>query len=308
MIFIKIGFIGAGKVGFSLGKFFTSNNIEVSGYYSRSEDSALEASLFTGTKHFRNVEELVNESTIIFITVPDDEIYNVYLKMKNNSLHGKILCHSSGSLSSHVFSDIDNFGAYSYSIHPIFPISSKYESYKALKDAVFTIEGHEHYLPLLLKLFTSMNVNIIPLKASDKSLYHLASVTVSNIFLALLNRSCRYLEAYGFDEQDALAALYPLILNNINNAMDKGITKALTGPAERGDLGTIKKHLAAMPYEHQSVYKQLTGELIPIAEAKNETRDYSVIKDFFKNSSDAENYNLKDKDRSEVNEKHCRKL
>lgn len=293
MIFIKIGFIGAGKVGFSLGKFFTKHNIEVSGYYSRSEDSALEASLFTDTKHFKKVEELVNESTIIFITVPDDEIYKVYLEIKNYSLKGKILCHSSGSLSSHVFSDIDDFGAYSYSIHPIFPISSKYESYKALKDAVFTIEGHEHYLPIFLKLFTAMNVKIIPLKASDKSLYHLASVTVSNIFLALLNRSCSYLNAYGFNEQDALAALYPLIQNNINNVMEKGIVKALTGPAERGDLGTLQKHLAAMPFEHQSVYKNLTSELIPIAEIKNKDRDYSLLKDYLKSLSDT-SCNIKD--------------
>ncbi|MDF2675151.1 MAG: hypothetical protein K0R09_3420, partial [Clostridiales bacterium] len=150
VVLIKIGFIGAGKVGFSLGKFFTNQNIKVSGYYSRSENSALEASLFTDTKHFKSVEELINNSNIIFITVPDDEIYNVYMKIKNNSLKGKILCHSSGSISSHIFSDIDDFGAYSYSIHPIFPISNKYESYKALKDAVFTIEGHERYLSLFL--------------------------------------------------------------------------------------------------------------------------------------------------------------
>lgn len=286
MILIKIGFIGAGKVGFSLGKLFTNHNIEVSGYYSRSKDSAHNASLFTGTKHFLSVEELVKESTIIFITVPDDEIFNVYQKIKNNSLNGKILCHSSGSLSSHIFSDIDDFGAYSYSIHPIFPISSKYESYKVLKDAVFTIEGHEQYLPMLLELFMSMGVKIIPLKAADKSLYHLASVTVSNIFLALLGRSCNYLKSYGFDEKAAIDALYPLILSNINNALDKGITDALTGPAERGDLGTIAKHLGAMPEKHRSVYRELTAELISIAELKNKNRDYSLIKDFLEDSGE----------------------
>lgn len=32
---MKIGFIGAGKVGFSLGMFFVQGGISVTGYYSR---------------------------------------------------------------------------------------------------------------------------------------------------------------------------------------------------------------------------------------------------------------------------------
>ena len=36
----KFGFIGAGKVGFSLGKYFSNNNLNLSGYYSKNVDSA----------------------------------------------------------------------------------------------------------------------------------------------------------------------------------------------------------------------------------------------------------------------------
>ncbi|MGN1313669.1 MAG: hypothetical protein ACI4VG_01490 [Lachnospiraceae bacterium] len=32
---MRIGFIGAGKVGFSLGRYFGENDVCVSGYYSR---------------------------------------------------------------------------------------------------------------------------------------------------------------------------------------------------------------------------------------------------------------------------------
>ena len=46
---MKTGFIGAGKVGFTLGKFFAENNIQVTGYYSRRRESAKEAAAFTGT-------------------------------------------------------------------------------------------------------------------------------------------------------------------------------------------------------------------------------------------------------------------
>ena len=44
---MRIGFIGAGKVGFTLGKYFREHGIEVTGYYSRSIQSASEAAEFT---------------------------------------------------------------------------------------------------------------------------------------------------------------------------------------------------------------------------------------------------------------------
>ena len=52
---MKIGFIGAGKVGFSFGKYFTINNIPVSGYYSRNIDTAIEAANFTNTNYFKSI-------------------------------------------------------------------------------------------------------------------------------------------------------------------------------------------------------------------------------------------------------------
>ena len=74
---IKFGFIGAGKVGFSLGKYLKENNINVIGYYSRKLHSSQEAAFFTDTKHFENLNELVNNSDVIFITTPDSQIEQV---------------------------------------------------------------------------------------------------------------------------------------------------------------------------------------------------------------------------------------
>ena len=39
----KIGFLGAGKVGTTLGRYFAEHSVEVAGYYSRSISSASEA-------------------------------------------------------------------------------------------------------------------------------------------------------------------------------------------------------------------------------------------------------------------------
>ena len=46
---MKIGIIGAGKVGFSVGKYLVERGIPVTGYYSRNPVSAKEAPEFTAT-------------------------------------------------------------------------------------------------------------------------------------------------------------------------------------------------------------------------------------------------------------------
>ena len=125
---IKIGLIGAGKVGFTLGKYLGQYDKKITGYYSRNIKSSREAADFTKSVCFESIESLVKECDIIIITTPDGEIKNVWDSIKRLPITGKIICHCSGSLSSKVFSDIDNHNAYGYSIHPMFAISSKYNS------------------------------------------------------------------------------------------------------------------------------------------------------------------------------------
>ena len=75
---MKFGFIGAGKVGFSLGKYLKENNIDLSGYYSKNQHSSREAAIFTNTKQYNNLENLIKNSDAIFITTPDNQIESVW--------------------------------------------------------------------------------------------------------------------------------------------------------------------------------------------------------------------------------------
>ena len=97
---MKIGFIGAGKVGFSLGKYFAENGMEISGYFSRSENSAKEAAEFTFSDFFDSCEKLINASDTVFLTVPDGAICETYLALPKDMLNGKQLCHCSGAMQS----------------------------------------------------------------------------------------------------------------------------------------------------------------------------------------------------------------
>ena len=68
---MKTGIIGAGRVGCSLGKYFRSKNADLVGYYDTNAAAAEEAAAFTQTAGFNQVQQLVRESDILFITTPD---------------------------------------------------------------------------------------------------------------------------------------------------------------------------------------------------------------------------------------------
>lgn len=105
--FPVIGFIGAGRVGFTLGRYFVENGLNVSGYYSRTYEHAVSASQFTDSKSYKTIDELIAASSIIFITVNDSQIQTVWELCKKSDLTNKILCHCSGAMTASVFSGIE---------------------------------------------------------------------------------------------------------------------------------------------------------------------------------------------------------
>lgn len=280
MIIIKFGFIGAGKVGFSLGKYLKENNIDISGYYSKSHHSAKEAAIFTNTRQYNNLENLIKNSDTIFITTPDNQIADVWNEIKRVPIKEKLICHCSGSISSEVFSNINNHGAYGYSIHPMFAISDKYNSYKNLSQAFITIEGHEKHIEYLKSLFLDLGNDVTIINKENKILYHAASVTVSNLVLGLINNGINYLEECGFTQEMAIKALYPLIENNLINIKERGIVNSLTGPIERGDLSTVINHLNVIPEEDKELYSLLSKNILKISKVKNQDRDYKNLEEY----------------------------
>lgn len=280
MIIIKFGFIGAGKVGFSLGKYLKENSIDISGYYSKSQHSSKEAAIFTNTRQYNNLEDLIKNSDAIFITTPDNQIADVWNEVKKLPIKEKLICHCSGSISSEVFSNINNHGAYGYSIHPMFAISDKYNSYKDLSQAFITIEGHEKHLENLKRLFLHLGNDVAIISKENKVLYHAASVTVSNLVLGLINNGVNYLEECGFTKEMAIKALYPLIENNLRNIKERGAVSSLTGPIERGDLSTVINHLNVIREEDKELYRLLSKNILKIAKVKNQDRNYKNLEEY----------------------------
>lgn len=274
---MKIGFIGAGKVGCSIGKYLTEHGVTVAGYVSRSRESADEAATFTDTKAFDSLEKLIAVSDILFITTPDDCIEAVWKKIKVMPIQEKIICHFSGSLSSVVFSGREQAGASGCSVHPMYAFSDKFTSFQKLNQVMFTMEGDEGALAAIKPLFEGMGNAVSVISPESKVRYHAASSMVSNMMIGLYQMSIDMLTDCGFEEKQARQLVEPLVRNNVENMLRTSPAEALTGPIERNDVLTVKKHLQVLDDREQAVYKNLGDVLVELAGRKNPGRDYSVI-------------------------------
>ncbi len=274
---MRIGFIGAGKVGFTLGKYFKENGKEVTGYFSRTLESAINASKFTETNYFEDPFDLINMSDAVFITCPDGQIKDVWNQIRRYDLKGKCICHCSGALSSSVFSEIDRANAYGYSIHPLFAVRSKEESYREISNSFFTIEGSKRYLEFWKDFFGSLGNNTRIITADNKTIYHAAAVFVSNLVCGLFEEGIELLGHCGFEHDEAMMALAPMLLNNAESLSKFGPERALTGPVERDDIYTVKKHLEVLDGRENEIYRALSAELVEIAKNKHPERNYEEL-------------------------------
>jgi len=276
----RIGFIGPGKVGCSLGRYISENccGFNVSGYYGRNEAATAEAAAFAGGSAFKNAEELAMACDLLLLTVPDGQIANVwdtlatFLRDRDEPLY---VGHCSGSQNSEIFQP--KAGCHFGSIHPILAVHDKETSYKNFGGAYFTIEGDETFKDIAGGLLSALGNPYETIEASQKILYHAASVMISNLVCALTYEGMETFKACGLSNEFADKAWRSLFFGNAENIKNLGPVRALTGPVERGDAETVAKHLAALSGEAREVYLLLSRTLTETASRKNPDRDYSKL-------------------------------
>ena len=276
---MKIGIIGAGKVGCSMGKYFVENGIPVAGFYSRHQESAEQAATFTKTEKFDSLTSLVDLCDMVFIATPDDAIREVWNRIHSLSIENKVICHFSGSLSSDVFSRREQTGALCCSLHPMYAFSDRFTSYEKLNTVIFSIEGDKQGIVRLRELFLPLGNSVYKIASDKKVKYHCAASMVSNMMIGLYELSIRMLEDCGLDQEQARLFVEPLVRGNIENVLNTSSAEALSGPIERGDLETVKKHLMVLRGREKRIYQDLRQIVLQIAEEKNPDRDYAELEE-----------------------------
>ena len=72
--------------------------------------------------------------------------------------------------------------------------------------------------------------------------------------------------------------MYTLARGNLENIKKQGCVSSLTGPIERGDVETVRKHLECLPIEIASAYRKNGVQLVKLAEQKHPDQEYGEIK------------------------------
>ena len=257
---MKIGIIGAGKVGIALGHVLQNKGFAIVAVASRREESLELARNYIPGKclYTKNVSEVVREADVIAITTQDREINAVAQEIfrKADKLDRKLFFHTSGAHPATELSPLEQKGAIFGSLHPLQTFPDVNSGIVALPRTYIFIEGDEKAIPVLDLLASTIGFKAVRIESENKVLYHLSAVFVCNLLTALMHTGEGIANRIGID----LMPFFPIIETTLRNIEKKGPLVSLTGPVVRGDAETVASHLEAIKgmEPQESVYRMLS--------------------------------------------------
>ncbi|WP_338084967.1 Rossmann-like and DUF2520 domain-containing protein [Dehalobacterium formicoaceticum] len=283
VMLLKIGFIGAGKAGKTLGLYFKNHGLHISGYYSKTIESARTGADLTGSRAYLNMDDLAAVSEILFITVPDQVLAEIdahaALLIEQKSIdRGKIWFHVSGAHPANILAGIKRAGGSVGSMHPLQSLGDPVSGAQGLEEAWFSLEGTAEALEAGKTILEVTGGHYSLIDGERKPLYHAGASVISNFFVTLLASGMRYFAAVGMKEEDILQAIKPLVEGTWSNIQRQGTVSALTGPIVRGDLNTVHLHMERIQKElptELDLYKALGLKTVEMIEGKRLTPEQS---------------------------------
>jgi predicted short-subunit dehydrogenase-like oxidoreductase (DUF2520 family) len=275
---MKIGIIGAGKVGTSLAAVLKNKGFHIAGVSDTAEASLKTAEKYLGKDvlYTQNNMDVVGAADAIAITTQDGVIQDIAAEInaKTERLDGKLIFHTSGADPSSILLPLDKKGAFLGSLHPLQTFPDIDSAIGVLPDTCIFIEGDEGAVPLLKQLGENIGAKVYTIAGKDKVLYHLSAVFVCNLLSALFYSGKGLMDKINID----FGPFLPIIRATLKNIENKGPLAALTGPIVRGDVKTVKAHLASIEDMelHRKAYKALSEVAVQMA-AERKTIDEKTI-------------------------------
>lgn len=250
-----VNMIGAGHLGKTIGHLLVKHQlVKIGAICNRSEISSINSINFIGEgKYYPTIAELPS-ADIHFITTSDDEISTACDELSKNSFvkKGSIVLHCSGSLTSASLIAMKEKGCYIASIHPMRSFAQPELSVSQYAGTYCAIEGDNEALPTLHFLFNAIGSIIYEIDKVKKSAYHAAGVFASNYLVTLATEALACMKEAGVSNERALQVITNIMQGTISNlANTLSPTHALTGPIKRGDISTIRKHIASLVDQEQ---------------------------------------------------------
>ena len=183
-------------------------------------------------------------SDLFLISVPDDQIAKVATQLSRLKIDSApVALHTSGALSSEVLSPLRAQGWSTGSLHPLISVSDRGAS---IEGAFWSVEGDARAVRLAKSIVRDLGGMSFSISSAEKPLYHAAAVMTSGNVVALFDVALEMLVQSGLTRKTARRILQPLLSSTVSNLETKDPAQALTGTFARGDVETVKRHLAAL--------------------------------------------------------------
>ena len=242
-----VSIIGAGRLGTALARALAEQGYSIRSVVARRRQSALKAAaLLDGNTEAVAASQirLIPPSDLFLISTPDDQIAAVAAKLSKLRLARKpIALHTSGALSSDVLSALKAVGWSTGSIHPLISVT---DPQTPLDGAFWCVEGEARAVRIAKAIVRDLGGTSFSINAKEKPLYHAAAVMTAGHVTALFDVALEMLVACGLTRKTARQILQPLLASTVRNLETKDPAQALTGSFARGDVETVKRHLAAI--------------------------------------------------------------
>ena len=248
---MKVVIIGTGNTASILGRLIREKGHQIAQLCVRNKEELEKLSAFLGCPLEVDLSNLNSGADLYIIAVSDKAIESV---AKSIHLKKGILVHTAGSVSKEVLkSSARNYGI-------IYPLQSLRKEAPQIPAIPILIDANtEDSLTLLQDFASSISRLVIKSNDEDRKKYHLGAVLVNNFPNYLYAKTLDYCNANGID----FSILYPLILHTSERLLTQSPIEAQTGPAVRGDVATINRHLKMLENdpELEEIYRSLSEKI-----------------------------------------------
>jgi predicted short-subunit dehydrogenase-like oxidoreductase (DUF2520 family) len=242
---LRVGVIGAGRVGAVLGAALESAGHDVVAAAGLSTASAERAARLLPGVPLLPADEVVAAADLVVLAVPDDTLPGLVAGLAETGAWraGQLTFHTSGAHGLAVLAPAERAGVLPLALHPAMTFSGAREDADRLAGSPFGVTSRPEHRPVAETLVLEMGGEPFFVAEEDRGLYHAALVTGANHLVTLVAEAADLLRAAGVG--DPARVLAPLLTAALDNGLRRG-DRGLTGPVSRGDVGTVRNHLQTL--------------------------------------------------------------
>ena len=260
----RISVIGAGRLGTAMALALAARGYQIEAFVTRRKGHAERARrLLRERDPAANPRALsaaqlteLPACDLLLIATPDDEIKEVARSLASalpSGPSGGVALHTSGALSSEELRPLREAGWRVGSLHPLVSISDARSGAGRFAGAFFCLEGERSALKAGRRIAHDLGGFAFSIPPEKKALYHAAAVIASGHTAALFSLALELFQRCGLRHKEAQRALIPLLRSTVDNLSAKLPARAMTGTFARGDVETVKRHLAVLSAQPEAL-------------------------------------------------------